>query len=169
MTDRRPGFALHGNDVLAPDALRLLAELGYLPWSSGPTAEARLADGRALLAAPPDPADGRLARLRAFAADVARPFDRLTELADRDLLYAVQGVVAEARHESDALVAYLEHRARGGEGFVRPVHLPATYRRGLASDARALWPLGPAGVVVPPGSWRVAPGDAATPPGPRYA
>jgi hypothetical protein len=157
----RPGFALHDGDVLEPDALRLLAELCHLPWSSGPTVEARLADARALLAAPPDPADGRLERLRAFAAEVARLFDRLSELEDRDLLYALVGVVGEARTECDALVAYLEHRARGGEGFGRPGHLPNTYRRGFAADAQALWPLGPRGVVVPPGTGRPAPEGAA--------
>jgi hypothetical protein len=145
----RPHHALHGGDVLDPAALRLLAELCYLPWSSGPAVEARLADARGLLAAPPDPADPRLGRLRVFAVDVARLFDRLTELADRDLLYALYGVVAEARHESSALVAYLEHRARGGHGFGRPDHLPSTYRRGFAADAQALWPLGPDGVELP--------------------
>jgi hypothetical protein len=148
----RPGFALHGGGVLEPAALRLLAELCYLPWSSGPTVEARLADARGLSAAPPDPADGRLERLRAFAADVARLFDRLSELDDRELLYALVGVVGEARNECDALVAYLEHRARGGEGFGRAGHLPHTYRRGFAADAQALWPLGPDGIVVAPGT-----------------
>jgi hypothetical protein len=164
----RPGFALHDGSLLAPAALRLLAELCYLPWSSGPTVEARLADARALLAAPPDPADPRLARLRVFADDVARLFDGLTELADRELLYALHGVVTEARHESRALVAYLEHRAHGGERLGRPDHLPAAYRRGFAADAQALWPLGPDG-VVPSGTARTATTAGGAPPSPRDA
>lgn len=158
----RPSFTLHGGDALDPDALRVLAELCYLPWTSGPTVEARLEDARALVAAPPAPADPRLERLRAFAADVAQLFDRLTELADRDLLYALYGVVAEARHESHALVAYLEHRAHG-ETIGRD-HVPATYRRGFAADAQALWPLRPDGDALPPGSPGAPPSGAAAPP-----
>lgn len=147
----RPAFGLDGGDTLDAGELRLLGELCYLPWSSGPRVEALLTDARALLAAPPDASDARIADLQAFAAEVEALLERLTQLSDRDLLYALYAVVWEARTESRALAEYLAHRARGdARPFARPDTLPNTYRRGFTAAAQALLPLDDAGAVVRP-------------------
>jgi hypothetical protein len=148
----RPAFELDGGEPLGAEELRLLAELLYLPWRCGPGVEARLAEARGLLDAPPDPADERLARLRGFADDVERLLARLTEMTDRDLLHALYGFVWEARAESRLLSAYLSHRARHGAPappFGRPDPVPNTYRRGFAAAVQALLPLDEHGVVIP--------------------
>ena len=151
LRDWHGGFTLNDGNLLAAELLELLAELCYLPWSSGPLVEAHLGDARALLAAAPDPFDARLARLRHFADEVERLLLHLTELRDRDLLYALYNVVWEARTESRALADYLELRARSLQGarFGRPDHLPNTYRRGFTADVQALLPLDDDGAVVP--------------------
>jgi len=148
----RPAFAVAGGDALTEAELRLLAELCHLPWSSGPRVEAVLDDARAVLEAPPDPADPRLRGVRALADEVEGLLERLTELVDRDLLYALYGVVWEARTESRALADSLEHRARDGsqQRFGRPHQLANTYRRGFAADVQALLPLDRDGHVAVP-------------------
>ncbi len=148
----RARLTLDGGEALGRDELRLLTELCYLPWSSGPAVEALLRDARALLGAPGDPGDPRLARWRDFAHDVERLLERLTELTDRGLLYALYAVIWEARAESRVLADYLEHRARAGSGarFGRPDRLPNTYRRGFAADVQALLPLDDGGAIAAP-------------------
>lgn len=147
----RPQFLLcGGGENITPDELRLLTELLYLPWRSGPGVEARLADAAALLAAPPDPDDRRLAKLQRFAHEVERLLARLTELCDRDLLHALYALVWEARSESRLLADYLTHRARGSQAgrFGKPDQIPNTYRLGFAAAVQALLPLDASGAVV---------------------
>jgi len=148
----RPAFSVDGGDELTAAELRLLAEHCYLPWSSGPLVESLLDDARAVLAAPPDASDPRLGRVRSHAHDVERLLERLTELTDRDLLYALYGVVWEARTESRTLAEYLEQRSACGspQRFGRPDRLANTYRRGFAADVQALLPLDRDGGVVLP-------------------
>ncbi len=153
----RPKFELCGGaENLTPDESRLLAELLYLPWRSGPGVEARLVDAAALLAAAPDPDDPRLAKLQRFAREVERLLARLTELCDRDLLHALYAVVWEARTESRLLADYLTHRARGSQAgrFGKPDQIPNTYRLGFAAAVQALLPLDDSGAVVEPSTER---------------
>jgi hypothetical protein len=148
----RPRFALDGGELLGERELRLLAELLYLPWRCGPQVEARLEDARSLLGDAPGAAGAPLERVRAFADEVERLLARLTELTDRDLLYALYGFVWEARSESRLLAGYLSHRARHGAEaprFGRPHPIPNTYRLGFAAAVQALLPLDDGGAVVP--------------------
>ena len=149
----RPRFELDGGELLGADELRLLAELLYLPWRCGPGVEARLNEARALLSEPPAAGDPRVERLRRFADDVERLFVRLTELVDRDLLYALYGFVWEARAESRLLAGYLAHRAASDEPaprFGRPDPIPNTYRLGFAAAVQALLPLDRDGAIAAP-------------------
>jgi len=140
--------------VITSDELWLLIDLFHLPWRCGPNVEARLEDAAALLEAPPDPDDPRLSRLEGFAKDVARLCQRLTELRDRELFYALHGVALEARRESRVLVDYLRHRAEHGASarYGRPDALPNTYRRGFAANVHELLPLDASGAIRPRGA-----------------
>jgi hypothetical protein len=149
----RPRFEVDGGELLTAAELRLLAELHYLPWRCGPGVEARLSEARAVLSEPPAAGDARVERLRRFADDVERLLARLTELLDRDLLYALYGPLWEVRSESRLLAGYLAHRAASGEPaprFGRPDPLPNTYRLGFAATVQALLPLGSDGAIAPP-------------------
>jgi hypothetical protein len=147
----RHRFVLEGGERLSANEVRLLADLFYLPWRCGESVEATLELATALLAEAPDPADERLAALRGFARDVEQLFARLTELQDRELLYALYGVAWEARGESRLLAEYLTHRARGAADrrFGRPHPIPNTYRLGFAAAVQALLPLDASGAVAP--------------------
>ena len=148
----RPAFGLDGGDTLSLEELRLLTHLHWLPWSCGPDVEAVLDDARTALADARDAGDPRLARVRSFAAGVERLLVRLTELRDRDLLYALYDVVWEARTEARALADVLDQRTdpdRARLPFGRPDGLANTYRRGFTAEVQALLPLDARGRVVP--------------------
>lgn len=101
------------NDVLTVEDVRLLAELFYQPFRNGPDVEALLQSARRLLSVQrPDVRDPRwqeghdgLVRLRDRIREL---FHRLTELENRDLFYAFQPYLWEAREEVTHLVTYLD-------------------------------------------------------------
>lgn len=147
----RPAFELDGGSHLSLERLTLLAELLYLPWFCGPAVEALLSEARTLLAAPPLGAAERAGNWRRFALEIEQLFSQLTELTDRDLLYALYGLLWEARAESRLMAGYLALREESGESdpeFGRPDDAENTYRLGFGAAVQALLPLSETGKVA---------------------
>jgi protein O-GlcNAcase/histone acetyltransferase len=110
----QPRFKLASTKATVPlEELRLLAELHYQPFRCGPEIETQLAAARRLLgehrpdtnAAPWRARHGRLVELR---ERIRHLFEHLTELENRDLFYALNQYLWEAREEITHLVSYLD-------------------------------------------------------------
>jgi protein O-GlcNAcase/histone acetyltransferase len=152
----RPRFQLaYGSETLTEAEVALIADLFHQPFTPGPQARALLETARDLLsAAQPDIGaaawqDGRRA-IDAFHERVAALFDRLTEIANRDLFYTFQPYLWEAREELRTLAQYLDWLSSNpapGATFPEADRLPNTYRRGFAAELSALLPRDRAGII----------------------
>jgi protein O-GlcNAcase/histone acetyltransferase len=140
-------FRLAGpGELFEESELRLLVHLFYQPFACGPEVE-RVLRLAATLVAQPDAASDAWraghAEVRGLLDRVSRLFDRTTELRSRDLFYALQPYLWEAREELTALVRYLdwlsEDRAPGAD-FPHGERLPNTYQRGFAAAVQQLIP-----------------------------
>lgn len=135
-------------ETVAPEHIRLLAELHYQPFRCGPKVEALLATARKLLAETRP--DTRSTEWRAghTAIVVLRDrvralFEEMTELENRDLFYAFHQYLWEAREEVTHLVAYLDWLAEGpgaDEEFPEPERVYNFYRRGFTVGVQELLP-----------------------------
>jgi protein O-GlcNAcase/histone acetyltransferase len=136
----------------ALDDLVLLGDCYYLPYEQGAEADALCRALRDLLAAAPHSwgetavtVRKQLARLRVFC-------QRMTELQDRPLFYALSRRVWELREELDLLERYLEFRAgqgRSDAGFTSDFHQPGTYRGGIIPLLQRLLVQHPDGTFTP--------------------
>jgi protein O-GlcNAcase/histone acetyltransferase len=110
-----PRFRLAFSDgnVMPVEAIRLLADLFWQPFSQGPESTEILATARAMLDRPrPDPASPQwragLARMRDFKARINRLFTLMTEIENRELFHTFHRHLWEAQEEIGHLVAYLD-------------------------------------------------------------
>lgn len=151
LQDWLPRFATTGTPLSLAD-LTLLSDCHYLPYETGPEAEALFRRIHALLRRPACewgadamPLRGEITRLRDLCG-------RLPELLDRPLFYALGRRVWELREELDLLDRYiafkLAHPApdtRCGSDF----HLPETFRGSYVARLQQLLRQLPNGDFVP--------------------
>lgn len=137
----RPRFRHASSDpprLLDQDQIELLADLLYQPFRLGPQSEGIVATGRRLLAeahaadTPGWKAD--LENIRLFLTRVAKLFDDLTEIGNRELFYTFQPYLWECREELLTLTHYLDWLAtKPARDAQFPHHdrLPNTYGQGF--------------------------------------
>jgi hypothetical protein len=136
------------NDMLTVEEVRLLAELFYQPFRNGPEVEALLQSARRLLSAPrPDVRDPRWQEghdaVVAFRDRIRDLFHRMTELENRDLFYAFQPYLWEAREEVTHLVTYLDWLAGNPPAqaeFPHSDRIYNFYRQGFTVAVQELLP-----------------------------
>lgn len=106
-------LAFTATDTLTVEEIRLLAELFYQPFHCGPAVEALLQTARRLLSERrPDVRSETWQQGHDALVDyrdrIRDLFHRMTELDNRDLFYAFQPYLWEAREEMTHLVTYLD-------------------------------------------------------------
>ena len=82
-----------------------------------------------------------VARAREDGEQLAKLFEQLTRLEDRELLHTVYRRVWELKEEAGLLRGYLDWRKSRPEpatAFFSAEHRPRTYRGGLAADLQRL-------------------------------
>ena len=132
---------------LSEDQVALLADLLHQPFRLGPQSQVIVTAARHLLAnaSSCDTASWKaeLESLRAFLTRVAKLFDDLTEIGNRDLFYTFQPYLWECREELLTITHYLDWLATKpaqGASFPHQNHLPNTYRQGFAVALQHLLP-----------------------------
>jgi protein O-GlcNAcase/histone acetyltransferase len=149
-----PRFKLASTDETIPlEEIRLLAEIHHQPFRCGPEIEALLAIARELLsAARPDVSAPRWreghAALRGLRDRLRKLFEHTTELQNRDLFYAFNQYLWEAREEVTHLVSYLDWLAESPPPeavFPDEQRIYNFYRRGFTVAVQELLPRGPDG------------------------
>jgi protein O-GlcNAcase/histone acetyltransferase len=147
----RPRFQLAfrpRGETVAPEHIRLLAELHHQPFRCGPEIETLLATARQLLVERrPDTRSSEWraghARIVALRDRVRALFEEMTELENRDLFYAFHAYLWEAREEVTHLVTYLDWLAESPapeSEFPEAERVYNFYRRGFTVDVQALLP-----------------------------
>ena len=147
----QPRFKLASTDATIPfEEIRLLAEIHHQPFRCGPEIEALLATARELLSAQrPDVAvfpwrEGHAA-IRALRDRIRKLFEHTTELQNRDLFYAFNQYLWEAREEVTHLVSYLDWLAENPPPdavFPDAERIYNFYRRGFTVAVQELLPRG---------------------------
>jgi protein O-GlcNAcase/histone acetyltransferase len=151
-----PQFTTYGSEPITLEELKLLVDVLYLPFTLGEQAECLLASARALLREEPQEWDEEVFNALAQTSEqMDRLFEKLTELKNRDLLYALYPYAWEVRHTLLYLADYLRWLKDGRPGgrFGRPVQLPNTYRGGFVAALERLMPLDDRGDVHDGRSW----------------
>ncbi len=147
----RPRFKLASTDeTIRLDEVRLLAEIHHQSFRCGPEIEALLATARALLsAARPDVSAQRWreghAAIRGLRDRLRKLFEHTTELQNRDLFYAFNQYLWEAREEVTHLVSYLDWLAESPPPeavFPDRERIYNFYRRGFTVAVQELLPRG---------------------------
>ena len=139
-----PRFKTYGQHPITPEELELLVAVLYLPFSVGEPAQVLLDTVRTLLNQDPETwDDAAFMHVRHSSEVLVGLFEKLTELENRDLLYALYGYVWEARHELMYVSQYLTWLKAGRPGgvFAKPDALPNTYREGFVAALEQLLPL----------------------------
>ncbi len=157
-----PRFATGGASIPLAD-LRFFADGYYLPHGEGAEAQEFLQTAREVLtrgaAAPPDQVAGFLAqatRLRAFC-------NRVTELHDRRLFYALNRRIWELGEELDLLGRFVEAtcgKVPPNKPFRSDFHLPGLYRGGLVARLQKMLIAEPDGTFTPARQPESSPGEA---------
>jgi hypothetical protein len=145
----QPRFKLASTEATVPvEQLRLLAEIHHQPFRCGPEIETLLATARELLSAPrPEVSTPRWrtghAALRALRDRIRELFEHMTELDNRDLFYAFNQYLWEAREEVAHLVSYLDWLAESPPPeavFPHEQRIYNFYRRGFTVAVQELLP-----------------------------
>lgn len=134
---------------LGEDQIELLSDLLHQPFRLGPQSQAIVDAARHLLATAQSsetaPWKAELELIRSFLKRVAKLFDDLTEIANRDLFYTFQPYLWECREELLTITHYLDWLATqpaGDAPFPHQGVLPNTYRQGFAVALQHLLPRG---------------------------
>jgi hypothetical protein len=157
-----PQFTTYGSPLSGAD-LRLFVDSYYLPYELGPEAEALFQRTRRLVAAPAAAAPGEIASLREELARLRNFCQRLTELRDRPLFYALSRRAWELREELDLLDRFFEFHSQPNPpaaGFTSDFHQPGTYRGGLVPQLQRLLVQHPDGTFTPACTGAVAEASA---------
>ncbi len=139
-----PAFATEGGEPLTLAEIELLCDAFYLPFERGPSADGFLATVEAAARAAPRIQHDQVVAVAEYAASVERVFTRLTELRNRDLLYALYRYVWELRTETGLVADHLRWLAAGpapDAHFAKPDRIANTYRGGLAASVQHLLPM----------------------------
>ena len=145
----RDRFRLASSDAtVSPEHIRLLGELCYQPFRCGPEVEALLRTARMLLSDHrPDTAGASwqvgYAGLVGLRERIRELFEQMTEVANRDLFYAFNQYLWEAREEVTHLCTYLEwlnERPDADAIFPDRQRIHNFYRHGFTVGVQELLP-----------------------------
>jgi len=147
-----PAFTCRGGATFEIDDIGLLADFFYLPCELGNRAKAYLADLKRLLGAAPDRWGTVERRFEEASRRILALCDKLTQLDDRDLLYALYPRMWELKETVLLLLAWIAWRRRAPNPKARfrsPDFRPGVFRGGFAAIVERLLPMDDAGFFTP--------------------
>lgn len=133
-----PEFQSRNRAPMALADLRLMGDLYYLPTEQGERARRFLDDFRALVRTPPNGWGEALARCEQTCREIAGLYDKITELANRDLCHALYAHLWEMKETSQLCRAWLNWRRE---------HPAATGRFASGEFRHRIWRGGPAATL----------------------
>lgn len=148
----RRRFAPRGRHSLTPGELEMLGDLLYLPGELGERAQGYLDDFARLLRTPPGDWGERRGRFEAASRQIVAIYDKLTELQDRALLYALYPHVWELKETALLLLAWVDWRQQHpdpGARFRSPDFRPGVFRGGFTAAIERLLPMDEHGWFTP--------------------
>ena len=148
-----PRFAALNLPASFDDLVRF-GDCYYLPHAAGPEAEALVESARRLLARDPAEWGDEAAGFRRQAASLRGFCQRLAQLRDRPLFYALSRHAWELGEELDLLERYFDaasKRGPAGAACRSDFHLPGTYRGGVVPALQQLLVQHPDGTFTPRG------------------
>ncbi len=133
-----PEFKSRGRATMSLADVRLMGDLYYLPTEQGERAQQFLDDLRALVRTPPNSWGEALARCEQTGREIAALYDKITELSNRDLCYALYAHLWEIKETVQLCGAWLRWRREN----------PAATDRFASGDFRnRIWRGGPAAII----------------------
>ncbi len=140
-----PAFKSRGRgSALTLDALQLAADIFHLPTEAGELAERYLADLRVILHTPPNGWGEAAVRFEQTTRQIADVYDQATELANRDLLYALYPHLWEIKETAGLLGAWARWRRdhpTTTETFASSDFRPGIWRGGFTATIDRLLPM----------------------------
>ncbi|HOC01337.1 MAG TPA: beta-N-acetylglucosaminidase domain-containing protein [Verrucomicrobiota bacterium] len=147
-----PRFTRRGRKALGLDEIALFTDFFYLPCEFGDRAKVYVADLKHLLRAAPDRWGASERRFERTSGRLLALCDTLTQLDDRDLLYALYPQVWELKETVLLLLAWIawrRHTPNPKARFRSADHRPGVFRGGFAAVVERLLPMDDAGLFTP--------------------
>jgi protein O-GlcNAcase/histone acetyltransferase len=133
-----PEFQSRGRTRMSLADVRLMGDLYYLPTEQGERAQRFLDDLRALVRTPPNSWGEALARAEQTGREIAGLYEKITELANRDLCYALYAHLWEMKETVQLCGAWLNWRRN---------HPTSTERFASGEFRNRIWRGGPAATI----------------------
>lgn len=148
-----PAFKSRGRGAaLTLQNLQLAADIFHLPTELGELAERYLADLRVVLHTPPNGWGEVAVRFEQTTRQIAEVYDKATELANRDLLYALYPHLWEVKETAGLLGAWAKWRRdhpAAGEPFTSKDFRPNIWRGGFTATIDRWLPIDNRGRFTP--------------------
>ncbi len=146
-----PAFKSRGRRDFTLADLELLADILHLPTEHGELADRYLADLRAVLCTPPNGWGELAARTEETTRQIVAIYDKVTELADRQLMYALYNHCWEIKENAGLVADWMRWRQQNPESramFSSPGFRPKIYRGGFTAALERLMPADASGRIA---------------------
>lgn len=147
-----PHFKSRGKRDFTAADLRLAADIFHLPTEHGETARRYLADLRVILRSPPNSWGEVAARFEQTTRQIVAIYEKVTELADRPLAYALYNHFWEIKENAGLVAEWTRWRQahpEAHEPFSSPGFRPRIYRGGFTAELERLLPMDEQGNFQP--------------------
>lgn len=147
-----PHFKSRGRRDFTLEDLRLTADIFHLPTEHGELAQRYLDDLRVVLRTPPNAWGEVAVRVEQITRQIMTIYEKVTELADRPLAYALYNHVWEVKENAGLVGEWLQWRFQNPtarELFASPGFRPRIYRGGFTAELERLLPMDEAGRFRP--------------------
>lgn len=147
-----PQFKSRGRRDFTLEDLRLAADIFHLPTEHGELARRYLADLRVILSTPPHAWGEVAVRVEQITRQIVGLYEKVTELADRPLAYALYNHFWEIKENAGLVAEWSQWRQQhrsAREPFASPGFRPRIYRGGFTAELERLLPMDEAGRFRP--------------------
>ena len=147
-----PRFKSRGRREFTLEDLRLAADIFHLPTEHGELARRYLADLRIILQTPPNAWGEVAARVEQTTRQIMALYEKVTELADRPLAYALYNHFWEIKENALLVAEWAQWRLANPttrEPFSSPGFRPRIYRGGFTAELERLLPMDELGRFQP--------------------
>lgn len=139
-----PRFKSRGRREFTLEDLRLAADIFHLPTEHGELARRYLADLRVIVRTPPNSWGEVAVRVEQTTRQIMAIYEKVTELADRPLAYALYNHFWEIKENAGLVAEWAQWRLEhptAREPFSSPGFRPRIYRGGFTAELERLLPM----------------------------